>query len=150
MFRHLGALAMATRVRSRGSIGHYARPDALVVAARKLGMRRGSVEQLCYGRDNCFRRSAVIIEALVRSDQSLRAERLLMPIEVARVALPTPPITGELRDDNKKIEQAEDRAEVRYERDPSDENARAWHAELRAEAAHNIRVMRALEARHEI
>lgn len=135
-------------LRRRSSIGNYPRRDPVVEAAKRLRLGSETVHQLIYGPANVFHRAAVVVEELRKAGEGLRAEKLCIVIDVARASGPDVGLSAALKDRNKEIEQAEDRAEVRYERDPSDENARAWYDQLRLKIACNLQVMRALKVEH--
>jgi len=140
-------MSPSTATKRRGApIGNYLQPDPVVAAADELGMRPESVHQLVYGRDNAFHRVAVIIRAMVESGQAFRAERLLVEIDRARHATKALDLNNDLCDENVKVEQAEDRSEARFYRDPNIETARAWRDDLRLESAHNELVIDSLEA----
>jgi len=140
-------MSPSTATKRRGApVGNYPQPDSVAAAADELGMKPESVHQLIYGRDNVFHRVAVIVKSMVESGQSFRAERLLVQIDRARHATKAPDLNNELCDENVKVEQAEDRSEARFYRDPNIETARAWRDDLRLESAHNELVIDSIEA----
>jgi len=123
-------------------------PDPLAEAAFELQMERNSVEQLTYGPRNVFIRAAVIVRKMVQAGQKFRAERLLVPIDRARNASHVPDLDSTICDRNIAIEQAEDRSEAAFYRNPSTVTARQWRDDLRLEIAHNALLIDSLEAKY--
>jgi hypothetical protein len=136
--------------RRRSSTSNYRTPDPVVEAAHEMRLQPETVHQLIYGRNNVFDRGAVIVRQMVEAGEGQRAAKLWQRILDAAEAGPTPDLSDALKDRNKEIEQSEDRSEVRYERNPSDENALKWYNDLGDEIGHNMQLRRALRAKHSL
>ena len=137
-------MATATSAR-RVSIGHYAGPDPLVLAAKELGMGRNSIEQLCYGRDNVFRRCAVIVSAMVRSGQSNRADGLLARVFAARQGVTSLPLSPSVILQAQDADLNEDIAEAYYNSTHTRESLIEWRRRLKLQIAESLRLLTAIE-----
>lgn len=139
-------LMRMSTVTPRVSIGHYPRLDPVVAAARELGLKPGTVQQGCYGEASWFRRCALIVRAFVQVGKPERAERLLAPIDAARLSLHWLRMEPELHQVEQELDGREDEAQIAYILNPSKTNRDTYRRVLYKLRAIITQILQALEA----
>lgn len=136
---------MASTLKVRAGASHYRAPSRIAVsAARALGMRPGSVEQLVHGHYQIHVRLAAIIEAAAALGDTGFIERVLAPIDAARAALPTPALTAQLIQQQQQSDAVEEIAESRFLSDPTAAHRREWLHALERQRADSLLLVLAL------
>lgn len=137
----------------RAPIREYPRSGYLAVervAAKKLGVSPGTVHQWLYGETRLIHRVAVIVESFLELGQHERADRWLLPITAARMALSPDDLTHELIRDVQLADLEEDQAEAGFHATRDAQAARRWVRALEQQNATTLRLIAALKQRFEL
>ena len=117
------------------------------VAAEKLGVSEGTINQWLYGEKRLNHRVATIVEAFLELGQHERADRWLLPITSARLSIQPDTLTHQLIRDVQLADLYEDRTEAEFHMSRDQHAARRWVRALEQQNATTLRVIAAL--RHE-
>ncbi len=141
---------MPTRTQARSvSIGQY--PGRLEVQTveeyvhRKLGIEAGTVHNWLYGDVRVNKRAAVIVEAMVQTNQAARADRWLTEVFTARQGVTSLPLSPSVILQAQDADLNEDIAEAYYNSTHTRESLIEWRRRLKLQIAESLRLLTAIE-----